>query len=409
MTSPSALRLGLRENLPQFILLIIVNAFVGAMVGMERSVLPLVAEQIFGLASRNAILTFIVSFGVVKAVSNLFAGARSDRIGRKRLLLLGWIAGLPVPFMLMWGTSWGWIVAANVFLGINQGLCWSMTVIMKIDLAGPKRRGLAMGLNEFSGYVAVALAAYFSGALAMHYGLRPVPFTIGIGAVFAGLLLSLVFVKDTRGHAQLESAERPSKPFKEVFLLTSWRDSSLFSCSQAGLVNNLNDGMAWGLFPLLYVSLGYSVERIGMLAGLYPMTWGISQLFTGALSDRFGRKWMITIGMWVQALGLVLVGMAADFGWQIAAAILLGFGTAMVYPTLLAAIGDGAKPEWRASAVGVYRLWRDLGYAVGAVLSGIIADIAGTSSAVAFVGMLTFISGCLVAWKFSHTQPASTS
>jgi len=304
--------------------------------------------------------------------------------------------------MLMWGTSWTWIVAANILLGINQGLCWSMTVIMKIDLAGPKRRGLAMGLNEFSGYVAVALAAYFSAALAAHYGLRPVPFTIGVGAVLAGLLVSLLVVRDTHGHAQVESSGPSSKSFKEVFLLTSWRNTSLFSCSQAGLVNNLNDGMAWGLFPLLYVSLGYSVDRIGLLAGLYPMIWGVSQLFTGALSDRFGRKWMITFGMWVQASGLMIAAMLADFGWQIGAAVLLGIGTAMVYPTLLAAIGDVARPEWRASAVGVYRLWRDLGYAFGAVLSGIIADVMGIPSAIIIVGILTCVSGCLVAWKFSQ-------
>jgi MFS family permease len=409
--------LGLGVNLEQFSLLVLINAFVGGMVGLERTVLPLIAEREFGLASKSAILSFIVSFGIVKAVANLLAGKYADVVGRKRLLVLGWIFGLPVPFMVMWAPSWKMITAANLLLGINQGLCWSTTVIMKIDLVGPKRRGFAMGLNEFAGYGAVALAALASGYLASIYGLRPVPFYLGIGFAVLGLLLSLWLVKDTTEHAREEArthsgGERKPPPFREVFALTSYRHPTLFSISQAGLVNNLNDGMAWGLFPLFFASHGLNVSSIGVLASIYPAVWGISQLATGALSDRWGRKWMIAGGMWIQAVGICLIAAAPsvvrnptdNFRLWLAGSVLLGLGTALVYPTLLAAIGDVVEPGWRASSVGVYRLWRDLGYAVGALLSGIVADIFGLVWAVVTVGALTFGSGVIVALRMRETM-----
>ena len=398
--------LGLRENLAQFSLLVLVNAFVGGMVGLERVILPLIAEQEFGLVSKSVILSFIVGFGFVKAFTNLAAGRFSDKIGRKGLLVGGWIVGLPVPFILMWAPSWGWITAANFLLGINQGLCWSTTVIMKIDLVGPQRRGLAMGLNEFAGYFAVAITALASGYIAAAYGLRPVPFYLGIGIAGAGLLLSVFFVRETHGHARHEAKGQGgavSVPFKEIFTRTSYRDPNLFSCSQAGMVNNLNDGMAWGLFPLLFAAAQLPVERIAVLAAAYPAAWGICQLGTGALSDRIGRKWLIAGGMWVQALGIGMIAAASSFSPWMTGSVLLGVGTAMVYPTLLAAIGDVAHPSWRASAVGVYRLWRDAGYAFGALLSGIIADRLGVVWAIVSVGVLTFLSGAVVAFRMSET------
>ncbi|HVI85548.1 MAG TPA: MFS transporter, partial [bacterium] len=331
--------LGLRPNLAQFSLLVLINAFVGGMVGLERAVLPLVAERDFGLASKSAILSFLISFGIVKALTNLFAGRYADLTGRKRLLIAGWLAGLPVPFLIMWAPSWSWITAANVLLGVNQGLCWSMTVIMKIDLVGPARRGLAMGLNESSGYGAVALAALASGYLAAAYGLRPVPFYLGVVFAVLGLGLSAGFVRDTTAHAREEARTHrggpgATPPFREVFALTSWRDQNLFSCSQAGLVNNLNDGMAWGLLPLFFAAAGLGVARIGVLAATYPAVWGAAQLATGALSDRVGRKWMIVWGMWVQALGICIIAViprfvqeAGRFGYFVAGAVMLGLGT----------------------------------------------------------------------------------
>ena len=398
--------LGLRQNLAQFSLLVLVNAFVGGMVGLERAILPLIAEREFGLVSKSVILSFIVGFGFVKAFTNLAAGRFSDRIGRKGLLVGGWIVGLPIPFILMWAPSWGWITVANLLLGINQGLCWSTTVIMKIDLVGPQRRGLAMGLNEFAGYFAVAITALASGYLAAAYGLRPVPFYLGIGIAGAGLLLSVFFVRETHGHARHEAKGQGgavSMPFKEIFTRTSYRDPNLFSCSQAGMVNNLNDGMAWGLFPLFFATAHLSVERIAILAATYPAVWGVCQLFTGALSDRVGRKWMIAGGMWVQAGGIGLIAAASSFSPWMTGAVLLGVGTAMVYPTLLAAISDVAHPSWRASAVGVYRLWRDAGYAFGALLSGIIADLLGVVWAIRVVGALTLASGLVVALRMTET------
>ena len=405
-TGAREVRLGLRANAGQFWLLVLVNAFVGAMVGLERTVLPLLAESEFGLASSAAALSFLVAFGLVKAVTNLVSGQLADRLGRRHVLLLGWLAGVPVPFLVMTAPSWSWIVAANLLLGINQGLAWSMTVVMKIDLVGPRRRGLAMGLNEFAGYVAVAVAAFATGLIASRWGLRPEPFYLGIAFVAAGLALSLFFVRDTGEHVLLEARGRAASasagdglPFLAVFRHVSWGDPALFASSQAGFVNNLNDGLAWGLFPLFFAAQGLPVERIGLLAAAYPVTWGIGQLATGALSDRWGRKRPIVGGMVLQ--GLALLWMAAVRGFEpwLAALVLLGLGTALVYPTLLAAVGDAAHPVWRARAVGVYRFWRDAGYAAGAIVAGLVADRWGAGSAIALVGGLTLVSGVVVAWR----------
>ncbi len=406
--------LGLRANWRQFTLLIVVNAFVGAMVGMERTLIPLIAEDEFGLASKSIVLSFLVSFGVVKAFANLFAGRLSDRWGRKHILIVGWLVGLPVPFLIIYAPSWEWIVFANILLGVNQGLCWSTTVIMKIDLVGPKQRGLAMGLNEFAGYLAVSLAAAATGFLAASYGLRPAPFYPGIAIAVAGLLFSVFFVRETLPHTRVEAglAANNSDPtrarlsFRQVFWLTSWKDRTLFSISQAGLVNNLNDGMMWGLFPIFLASFGVPLAQIGVLAATYPGVWGVSQLVTGALSDRMGRKWLIAGGMWCQAAGIAVLVVGRSFGPWYLGAVLLGVGTAMVYPTLLAAISDVAHPTWRASAVGVYRLWRDLGYAVGALLAGLLADLFGLSTAIAAIAALTFLSGVIVAGVMRETLPA---
>jgi MFS family permease len=400
IAAASDVRLGLRENLAQFGLLALVNAFVGGMVGLERTVIPLIAEADFGLASRSAILSFLISFGVVKALANLFAGRACDRWGRRRILIAGWLFGLPVPFLIIHAPSWGWVAFANVLLGVNQGLCWSTTVIMKIDLVGPRRRGLAMGLNEFAGYLAVSLAALTTGYLAATHGLRPAPFYPGVAFAGLGLLFSALFVRETRAHAEREAAqagglERPS--FAQALLFTSWKDRALFAASQAGMVNNLNDGMVWGLIPIFLTSAGLPLERVGIVAAVYPGVWGVGQLVTGALSDRWGRKWMIASGMWVQAAGIGLFAGGRGFWAWVGGATLLGLGTALVYPTLLAAVSDVARPEWRASAVGIYRLWRDGGYAVGALMAGTLADAFGIRVAIAGVGGLTFISGVIVA------------
>lgn len=411
----STVRLGLRENLGQFSLLVIVNAFVGAMVGLERSILPAIAEQEFRIAARTAILSFIVVFGVTKALTNYFAGRWSDRFGRKHVLVAGWLVAIPVPFTLMWAPAWGWIVAANVLLGISQGLTWSTTVIMKIDLVGPKRRGLAMGLNEFSGYVAVAASALATGWLAAQYGLRPEPFYLGVLYVAIGLLLSAAVIRDTREHVALESSLQPAGETADIlsqaaiFKRTSLTDKNLSSVSQAGLVNNLNDGMAWGLFPLFFSAAGMTFEEIGVLAAIYPAVWGVGQLFTGAWSDKIGRKWLIVYGMWMQTAGIAVTAGTSGFALFGLGAVLLGLGTAMVYPTLLAAIGDVARPSWRASAVGVYRLWRDLGYAIGALLAGITADAFGLGAAIWLVATLTFASGLIVAIRMSETLRRTSS
>ncbi len=415
MQPAPAIRLGLRENLPQFALLVVVNAFVGAMVGLERSILPAIAEQEFRLVARAAILSFIVVFGVTKALTNYFAGRMSDRYGRKQVLVAGWLAAAPVPFLLMWAPSWNWVLAANVLLGVSQGLTWSTTVIMKIDLVGPKQRGLAMGFNEFAGYLAVAASALATGWIAARYGLRPQPFWLGVGYVACGLGLSVLLVRDTRHHVAHEvrthhaASATPLPSQREIFRRTSLSDRNLASASQAGLVNNLNDGMAWGLFPLWFAAAGMSLHQIGALAAIYPAVWGIGQLVTGAWSDRIGRKGLIVWGMWVQAGGIAVTASAPGFAGFAAGGALLGLGTAMVYPTLLAAIGDVAHPSWRASAVGVYRLWRDMGYAVGALLAGLVADAFGLSAAIWLIAALTFASGALAAMRMTETLAARTN
>jgi len=411
--STSALRLGLRANAAQFTLLVAVNALVGGLLGSERTVLPLLAEQEFHLAAYTAALTYILAFGATKAVTNFFAGTLSDRYGRKPVLIAGWLAGIPVPLMIIWAPSWGWIVAANVLLGVSQGLAWSTTVIMKIDLAGPARRGLAMGLNEAAGYLAVATTALVTGWLAAEHGLRPAPFLLALAYAGLGLGLSLAFVRETRSHAQLEATTHTTGNAEHhhglstgrVAALTSWREPALSSASQAGMVNNLNDGLAWGLFPLLFATAGLSLTQIGILAALYPAVWGLGQLVTGHASDRYGRKPFIVAGMLAQAGALVWIALADGFtGWA-AAAVLLGAGTAAVYPTLLAAVGDVARPTWRARAVGVYRLWRDSGFAVGALLAGAVADLAGIRSAIWVVAALTAASGLLAWVRMYETHP----
>lgn len=400
--SVPAIRLGLSANLAQFSLLVLVNAFVGAMVGMERSILPAIAEEDFHLVARTAILSFIVVFGLTKAFANYFAGRLSDRFGRKHILVAGWLVAVPVPFLLMWAPDWNWILVANALLGVSQGLTWSTTVIMKIDLSGPRNRGLAMGLNEFAGYAAVALSAWATGWVAARYGLRPEPFYLGVAFVALGLGLSVFAVRETKHHAVHEAtfgahAGAASLTHHEVIWRTTLSDRNLSSISQAGLVNNLNDGMAWGIFPLFFAAAGMTLEQIGVLAALYPGSWGIAQLFTGAWSDKVGRKWLIVAGMWVQAAAIVLVASANGYPAFATGAIFLGLGTAMVYPTLLAAIGDVAHPSWRASAVGVYRFWRDLGYAIGALVAGVAADRFGLPGAMWLTAGLTLASGVVVA------------
>ncbi len=414
--------LGLGANRTQFWLLVLVSAFVGAMVGLERTVLPLIAEQDFGLASRKAALSFIAAFGLVKAVSNFLAGRLCDRFGRKRILVAGWLIGVPVPLLVIWAPVWSWIVLANVLLGINQGLTWSTTVVMKIDLVGQERRGLAMGLNEFAGYLAVAVSAFATGEIASRFGLRPEPFYLGIAFAVCGLALSQLFVRDTIQHMRYEetlhvadaaaaTADRTVKgdgapSLRDLVVRVSWSDPALASASQVGLVNNMNDGVAWGLFPLFFAAAGLSIREIGVLAFVYPATWGVVQLWTGALSDRAGRKRLIVGGMLVQGVALAGMVIVRGFAAWLLASIVLGVGTAMVYPTLLAAIGDVARPSWRGSAVGLYRLWRDSGYAIGALLAGALADSFGMNVAIATVGGVTLVSGCLAAVRMPETLPA---
>jgi MFS family permease len=404
------IRLGLRENLAQFSLLVGVNALVGGMIGQERTVLPLLAVRTFHLTAFTATLTFIAAFGLVKAITNFFAGTLSDRVGRKPVLVAGWLIGLPVPLLLIWAPTWSWIVFANVLLGVNQGLTWSMTVIMKIDLVGPERRGFAMGLNEAAGYGAVAITALATGFIAQHAGLRPEPFFLGIAYAGLGLALSTIFVRETHGHARHEeSTHDPTSATLstgQVFVLTSFRERALSSCSQAGLVNNLNDGLAWGIFPIYFARAGLSIGRIGVLVALYPAVWGLGQLVTGGLSDRVGRKPFIVGGMFAQAVAIGWIAATSGFVPWALGAFVLGMGTAMVYPTLLAAIGDVAHPRWRASAVGVYRLWRDGGFAVGAILAGVIADTFGIATAIWSVAVLTALSGVVVAVRMYETHPA---
>jgi len=407
-STSGGVRLGLRANLGQFALLVAINALVGGMVGQERTVLPVLATDVFGMTGTTAILTYLVAFGVTKAAANLLAGALADRFGRKPVLVAGWLIGVPVPLLLILAPTWGWIVAANVLLGLNQGLTWSTTVIMKIDLVGPARRGLALGLNEAAGYGAIALTALATGAIAEQAGLRPGPFLLGLAYAGLGLAGSALFVRETKGHAAHEEASRAladRTSWRRVFVRTTVRDRSLSAACQAGLINNANDGLAWGVLPLYYVAAGLSIGQVGVLAAVYPAVWAVAQIGTGALSDRIGRKSLIVAGMLVQAAALGLIASGSTFGVWFASAALLGVGTAMVYPTLLAAIADVAEPSWRGSAVGVYRLWRDLGFAVGAILAGVIADAAGFGAAIWAVAVLTAGSGLVVFRRMRETRP----
>ena len=409
MSAP--LRLGLRENAPQFALLVLINALVGGVIGLERALLPLIAEGELGLSARSAILSFIAIFGMSKALTNYIAGRWSERVGRRRVLLTGWVVALPVPLLLMWAPSWGWVLAANALLGVSQGLSWSMTVVMKIDLVGPARRGLAMGINESAGYLAVALSALATGLIAESYGLRPAPFYLGVLYVALGLALSLL-ARETLPYAALEaqgasasassgsnSSEAPPPSPREIFKRVTLTHPTLSSVTQVGLINNLNDGVAWGLLPPLLLSGGRTLTEVSALVALYPAVWGVGQLFTGAWSDRVGRRGLIVWGMWAQSAGLTLLALRPELAYAVSGAALLGFGTAMVYPTLLAAIGDVADPRWRASAVGVYRLWRDLGYVAGALVGGVVADLFGLSAAVLAAAALTCASGAGAAWR----------
>lgn len=394
-------KLGLKENWKQFTLLIVINAFVGGMIGLERTIIPQIAEADFGLAAKTAILSFIVVFGITKAITNYYTGALANRLGRKNLLVIGWLFALPVPIMLIYASNWNWIIAANILLGINQGLTWSSTVVMKIDLVGEKDRGFAMGLNEFSGYLALAAIAFLTGWIANNYGLRPYPFYVGIGMAFVGLLLSWLFVKDTRQHALLEGTSSNIPKLKNVFWETTWQHKNLGSITQAGLANNLNDGMVWGLFPLLLVSKGFDLHQTGIIVAAYPAVWGIGQLFTGRLADKYCKKTLLFLGMLIQ--GIALLGMieANSFSVFVMLSSLLGIGTAVVYPTFLAAISDYTHPDQRAKSIGIFRLWRDLGYAIGAILTGLIADRFGLVAPILVIGLLTIASSLIVKFRMS--------
>lgn len=409
--SKEKISLGLRENWQQFSLLVLVNMMVGGMVGLERTVVPLVGTEEFHIQSDVVVFSFIIAFGVIKAFTNLISGVLADKYTRKKVLIWGWLVGLPVPFILAFAPSWNWILFANVLLGISQGLAWSMTVNMKIDLVGKKSRGLAMGLNEAAGYGAVGLTALLTGYLASHYGLRPQPFYIGIAYTLVGLLLSIFVIQDTRKFAQLEARQVSTDESAHksnlwsVFKETSFKNKNLFSISQAGLINNLNDGMSWGVFPLLFTSMGVGLEGIGWIKAVYPVVWGVGQIVTGPLADKIGRKPLIVWGMFVQVLGHVVIG----FEWfqpltsGLIGSVLLGIGTAMVYPALLAAVSDTAHPNWRASSLGVYRFWRDMGYALGALMAGIVGNFFGFEWAVHIAGIITFISGIIVWIRMKET------
>jgi MFS family permease len=403
---PNPVRLGLVANLGQFSLLVVVNALVGGLLGQER-ILTAFGEDVFGITSYTTALVFIAVFGATKAATNFFAGNLCDRYGRKPVLIAGWLVAIPVPLMLMFAPDWSWVIAANVLLGINQGLTWSTTVIMKIDLAGPDRRGLAMGLNEAAGYIAVAATSMATGWLAAQYGWQPGAFSLGAAYVAIALGLSVFAVRETTGHVDLEAKSHlggeDGLSTQQVFARTSFTDPTLSAVSQAGLVNNLNDGLAWGLLPILFAADGLSVADIGLIAAIYPAVWGFGQLATGPASDRLGRKQFIVWGMLVQAVGLAVFAAASGFTAWVSAAVLLGVGTAMVYPTLLAAIGDTVHPTWRARAVGVYRLWRDAGFAVGALAAGLLADTYGMPTAITVIAALTAASGIVAAVRMKET------
>jgi len=390
------IQLGLKENLPQFILLVVVNAFVGGMVGLERTILPEIAEQEFHLAATSVVLSFIIVFGVVKALTNYFTGALANKFGRKKLLIFGWIIGIPVPFILMLANNWNWIVAANILLGINQGLTWSSTVVMKIDLVGEKQRGFAMGLNEFAGYLAVAVVAFLSGYIASEYGIRPYPFYIGIVLVFLGLFFSIFLIKDTGKHVSLESTENKIPKLKHVFWETTWKHKNLGSVTQAGLINNLNDGMTWGLFPILLAQKKFDLYEIGIITAIYPAVWGLGQLFTGKMADQYSKKKLLFWGMLLQGIALLFFVMAGTTFHFVFLSVMLGFGTALVYPTFLATVAENTHPSDRAKSLGIFRLWRDLGYAVGALITGLIADFYNIEISILVVAALTIFSAMII-------------
>lgn len=397
----SNVRLGLKENWQQFSILVLINAFVGGMVGLERSILPQIAEEEFAIAGKTAILSFIIVFGIVKAVTNYYTGRLANRFGRKNLLVLGWIFGLPIPFILMYAPSWSWVVAANVLLGINQGLAWSSTVVMKIDLVGERQRGFAMGLNEFAGYLTVALIAFLTGWIAGRYGLRPYPFYMGIALVVLGLAGSIFLVKDTRGHVSIETANNNLPRLKNIFWETTWKDKNLGSVTQAGLVNNLNDGMLWGILPIVLFSKNFSLEQIGIITAIYPAVWGMGQLVTGKMADYYCKKDLLYLGMLIQGIAIILLLWASSM-WQYALlSAMIGWGTAMVYPTFLATVAENTHPRDRAHSIGIFRLWRDLGYAVGAILTGIISDIFNIDLSILFVGVLTIFSATIIWYRMS--------
>ena len=405
MKASHAIRLGLRANWQQFALLVAINAFVGGVVGVERSTLAPLAENDFHLASSAAILSFLISFGLVKAASNFIAGGLADRFGRRTVLLVGWMAALPVPLLIILAPSWDWVVFANVLLGLNQGLAWSTTVNMKIDLVGPRRRGFALGLNEASGYVAVSVAAAVAGFLAANYGIRPGPYLLAEGLAACGLLLSL-FARDTSPQVELESAgAMGTESLGKLAAEVSFRDRTMSSACQAGLVNNLNDGMAWALLPLFFTARGLGLREIGLLASIYPAVWGAGQLGTGWISDYVGRKSLVVAGMLLQSLAIAGFVIMPGFTWWVAESVLLGVGTALVYPTLLAVVSDAARVPERATAVGIYRFWRDSGYAAGAIIAGVIADAAGFPAAIITVACLTGLSGLVVAVRMRETLP----
>jgi len=393
------IKLGLKENWKQFTLLVIINAFVGGMVGLERSILPQIAEKEFAIAAKTAILSFIIVFGIVKAITNYYTGALANKFGRKNLLVTGWIIAIPIPFILMFAPSWSWIIAANVLLGINQGLAWSSTVVMKIDIVGEKQRGFAMGLNEFAGYIAVAIVAFLTGWIASEYGIRPYPFYLGIGLVFLGLFGSIFFIKDTRHHVAKETISNTIPRLKNIFWDTTWKDKNLGSITQAGLINNLNDGMVWGIFPILLATKGFTLAQIGIVTAIYPAVWGLGQLFTGKMADRFCKKDMLYIGMFLQAIALLVFVWANTMPHFVILSSVLGWGTAMVYPTFLATVAENTNPQDRAKSIGIFRLWRDLGYAIGAILTGIIADLISINAAIIFIGILTFVSAFIIYYR----------
>ena len=392
----NTIKLGLKENWKQFTILVIINGFVGGMVGLERTILPKIAEQEFAIAAKSAILSFIVVFGIVKALTNYYTGVLANKWGRKNLLILGWIVAIPVPFILMLAENWNWIIAANVLLGINQGLAWSSTVVMKIDLVGEKQRGFAMGLNEFAGYLSVAIVAFFTGYIANTYGVRPYPFYIGIGLIVLGLLGSIFFVKDTRHHVAMETGTSNVPRLDHVFWDTTWKHPNLGAISQAGLVNNLNDGMVWGILPILLASKDFSLKEIGIITAVYPAVWGLGQLFTGKMADIYEKRKLLFWGMFMQAIALVVLIWASTMTEFIVIGSILGFGTAMVYPTFLATVAENTHPLDRAKSIGIFRLWRDLGYAIGAILTGVIADLFNLNAAILFIGILTFISSVVI-------------